>query len=167
MLCAGLTVYSPPSSTGVGPGSCGSGRSRTGWTRLFRSAIRSSSQCLRDHHLPLLQQERRRHKDGCQILLLILQLWLSRTSESKSRSDNLHFVCEGHAHPRVLGMLDIGGTMVYVGILEGDLPSLKLTLMIGNNAALRRSNTGSKKELLRMLQLAVRRVWSVGLKLCP
>jgi alcohol dehydrogenase (NADP+) len=64
-------------------------------------------------------------------------------------------------------MLDIGGTMVYVGILEGDLPSLKLTLMIGNNAALRRSNTGSKKELLRMLQLAVRRVWSVGLKLCP
>jgi alcohol dehydrogenase (NADP+) len=64
-------------------------------------------------------------------------------------------------------MLDIGGTMVYVGILEGDLPSLKLTLMIGNNAALRRSNTGSKKEVLRMLQLAVRRVWSVGLKLCP
>jgi alcohol dehydrogenase (NADP+) len=64
-------------------------------------------------------------------------------------------------------MLDIGGTMVYAGILEGDLPSLKLTLMIGNNAALRRSNTGSKKEVLRMLQLAVRRVWSVGLKLCP
>jgi alcohol dehydrogenase (NADP+) len=64
-------------------------------------------------------------------------------------------------------MLDIGGTMVYGGILEGDLPSLKLTLMIGNNAALRRSNTGSKKEVLGMLQLAVRRVWSVGLKLCP
>lgn len=55
-----------------------------------------------------------------------------------------------------LGMLDIGGTMVYVGIPEGDLPALPPTLMIGNNSALRGSNMGSKKEVLKMLELAVK-----------
>lgn len=53
-------------------------------------------------------------------------------------------------------MLDIGGTMVYVGIPEGDLPALPPTLMIGNNSALRGSNMGSKKEVLKMLELAVK-----------
>jgi alcohol dehydrogenase (NADP+) len=55
-----------------------------------------------------------------------------------------------------LGMLDIGGTMVYVGIPEVSLLVLPPTLMVGNNSALKGSNTGSKKEVLRMLELAVR-----------
>ncbi|OKL56158.1 hypothetical protein UA08_08454 [Talaromyces atroroseus] len=52
-----------------------------------------------------------------------------------------------------LKLLDVGGTLVYVGIPEADLPSLPPTLMIGTNAALRGSNTGSKKEVLQMLDL--------------
>jgi alcohol dehydrogenase (NADP+) len=43
--------------------------------------------------------------------------------------------------------------MVYFGIPEVDLPSLPPTLMIGINGALRGSNTGSKKEVLQMLDL--------------
>ena len=46
--------------------------------------------------------------------------------------------------------------MVYAGFLEGDLPGLKSTLMIGNNAALKGGNTRSKKDVLGILQLAVR-----------
>lgn len=57
---------------------------------------------------------------------------------------------------RYLSMLDIGGTLVYVGIPEAALPSLPPTLMIGNNSALRGSNTGSRKEVLEMLDLAVK-----------
>lgn len=54
-----------------------------------------------------------------------------------------------------LSLLDVGGTMIYVGIPEDDLPRLPPPLMIGNNAALRGSNTGSKKEVLEMLDLVV------------
>lgn len=53
-------------------------------------------------------------------------------------------------------MLDIGGTMVYMDIPEGDLPTLPPTLMIGNNSVLRGNNTGRKKEVLSMLELAVK-----------
>jgi alcohol dehydrogenase (NADP+) len=52
-----------------------------------------------------------------------------------------------------ISLLDVGGTLVYVGIPEVDLPSLPPTLMIGINGALRGSNTGSKKEVLQMLDL--------------
>jgi alcohol dehydrogenase (NADP+) len=55
-----------------------------------------------------------------------------------------------------ISMLDIGGTLVYVGIPETALPSLPPTLMIGNKSALRGSNTGSKKEALQMLELATK-----------
>lgn len=50
-------------------------------------------------------------------------------------------------------LLDVGGTFVYVGIPESDLPALPPTLLIGTNAAVRGSNTGSKKEVLQMLEL--------------
>lgn len=49
--------------------------------------------------------------------------------------------------------LNIGGTLVYVGILESNLLALLPTLMIGNTSALRGSNTGSKKEAISMLKL--------------
>lgn len=54
-----------------------------------------------------------------------------------------------------LSLLDVGGTMVYVGIPEGDLPPLPPTLMIGNNSALRGSNTGSRKDVLEMMDLVI------------
>jgi len=52
-----------------------------------------------------------------------------------------------------ISLLDIGGTLVYVGIPESNLPSLAPSLMIGNNSAVRGSNIGSKKEVLEMLEL--------------
>lgn len=53
-----------------------------------------------------------------------------------------------------ISMIDVGGTMIYGGIPESALPPLPPGLMIGNNSALRGSNTGSKKEVLEMLKLA-------------
>jgi alcohol dehydrogenase (NADP+) len=50
-------------------------------------------------------------------------------------------------------LLDVGGTLVYVGIPEGNLPTLAPGVMIGNGSALRGSNTGSRKEVLEMLKL--------------
>ena len=55
-----------------------------------------------------------------------------------------------------LGLLNIGGTMVHVGIPEGELEALPPTLMIGNNSASRGGNAGSKKEVVRLLELAVK-----------
>ncbi|KAK5754043.1 hypothetical protein LTS12_015897 [Elasticomyces elasticus] len=55
--------------------------------------------------------------------------------------------------PEYLSLLDVGGTLVYVGIPEHDLAALPPGLMIGNNSALRGSNTGSRKDVLDMLEL--------------
>lgn len=51
-------------------------------------------------------------------------------------------------------------SFVYVGIPEANLSELPPRLMIGNNSAIRGSNTSSKKDILEMLEL----VKSKGIK---
>ena len=75
-----------------------------------------------------------------------------------SRSLDL-IICTSFAKEMALqdfiGLLDVGGTLIYVGIPEANLSALPPTLMIGTNTALRGSNTGSKREVLEMLDLVV------------
>jgi D-arabinose 1-dehydrogenase-like Zn-dependent alcohol dehydrogenase len=45
---------------------------------------------------------------------------------------------------KFISLLDVGGTLVYVGIPEGNLPTLAPGVMIGNGSALRGSVEGEQ-----------------------
>jgi alcohol dehydrogenase (NADP+) len=66
-----------------------------------------------------------------------------------------------------ISLLDIGGTLVYLGIPRGDLPSLPLALMVGNNLELRGSNTDNKMEGLQMHELAIKSKIKKWIKVMP
>ena len=54
---------------------------------------------------------------------------------------------------KYLSLLKIGGTLVYCGIPEGNLPSFSWASFAISNLSIRGSNVGSKKEVLEMLEL--------------
>jgi len=54
---------------------------------------------------------------------------------------------------KYLSLLKIGGTLVYCGIPEGNLPSFSWASFATSNLSIRGSNVGSKKEILQMLEL--------------
>jgi D-arabinose 1-dehydrogenase-like Zn-dependent alcohol dehydrogenase len=51
----------------------------------------------------------------------------------------------------------VGGTLLYVGIPEGDPPRLAPGVMTRNGSALRGSNTRGRKEVLEILELVERK----------
>lgn len=155
MLCAGLTVYSPLINAGVGPGS------RVGvvglgglghFAVMFAAALGAEVTVISHSSSKKADAENMGAKH-------FVESWKEGWAAPLSRSLDL-IVCTSFAKDipieEYISMLDIGGTLVYVGIPETALPSLPPTLMIGNNSALRGSNTGSKKEVLQMLELATK-----------
>lgn len=159
MLCAGLTVYSPltaakvKSGTRVGVvGIGGLGH----FAVMFAGALAAE--------VTAISHSAEKKNDALKMgashfLVTAEQGWPA----GHVRSLDL-IICTTFAKSmpiaEYLSLLDIGGTMVYVGIPEQALPALPPTLMIGSNTALRGSNTGSKKEALEMLELAA----SMGVK---
>ena len=155
MLCAGLTVYSPLSAAGVRWGTRVGviGIGGLGHFAVMLAAAMGAE-------VTAISHSPRKKEDA---LKMGAKHFVATSAEDwatpNSRSLDL-IVCTSFAKDMpldvYLSMLDIGGTLVYVGIPESDLPSLPPTLMIGNNSALRGSNTGSRKEVLEMLDLAVK-----------
>lgn len=166
MLCAGLTVYSPLVRSHVGLGT------RVGvvgigglghFAVMFAAALGAEVTAI--SHTS--SKERDTKKMGATRFLATGKPGWSRGQE---RSLDL-IICTSFAREmpmeEYISLLDIGGTLIYVGIPEGRLPALPPTLMIGNNSALRGSNTGSKKEALAMLELAAKAGVKSWIELMP
>lgn len=153
MLCAGVTVYSPLVRSNVGPGS------RVGivgvgglghFAIMFAKALGAE--------VTAISHTSSKSADAIKMgALHFITTGADDWFEPHARSFDI-ILCTSFAKDmpleKYISMLDIGGTMIYVGIPEGALPPLPPSLMIGNNSALRGSNTGSKKEVLEMLNLA-------------
>ena len=152
LFCAGLTVFSPLKRGNVGPGT------RVGvvgvgglghYAIMFAVALGaevtaiSHSQGKKDDAF----------KMGAKHFIVTGQDgWAVKASRSL---DMILSTTNAKDMPleQYLGLLDVGGTFVYVGIPEANMPELPYPLMIGNNSAIRGSNTGSRKEVLEMLEL--------------
>lgn len=158
LFCAGVTVFSPLTRNGVGRGSRvgvvevgGLGHCAIMFANAIRAEVTALSHSAKKKH-DAIQMGAKHFVDTSQ------EDW----AISKRNLDLI--ICTSFAKDMPLkeyiGLLDIGGPFVYVGIPESDLPPLPPTLMIGTNTALRGSNTGSKKEILAMLDL----VASTGIK---
>jgi alcohol dehydrogenase (NADP+) len=143
MLCAGLTVYSPLIRNHVGPntrigiiGIGGLGH----FAIMFASALGAT--------VTAISHSSSKASDAASIG----ENW----SAGNERSFDI-LLCTSFAKDwpidKFISLLDVGGTLVYVGIPEGNLPTLAPGVMIGNGSALRGSNTGSRKEVLEMLKL--------------
>jgi alcohol dehydrogenase (NADP+) len=152
MLCAGLTVYSPLSRNHVGPntrigiiGIGGLGH----FAIMFASALGAT--------VTAISHSSSKSSDAAS---MGASSFINTSSKNwwvgKERSFDI-LLCTSFAKDwpieKYISLLDVGGTLVYVGIPEGDLPSLAPGVMIGNGSALRGSNTGSRKEVLEMLEL--------------
>lgn len=152
LFCAGLTVYSPLKASNVGPGT------RVGvigigglghYAVMFASAMGAK--------VTAISHSQRKEEDAKrlgaeQFLIAAGEEWHNKALRSLDL-----IICTSFAKDmpleQYLSLLDVGGTLIYVGIPEADLPTLPPPLMIGNNSALRGSNTGSRKEVLEMLEL--------------
>ncbi|OBT64954.1 hypothetical protein VE03_05627 [Pseudogymnoascus sp. 23342-1-I1] len=153
MLCAGVTVYSPLVRSKVGPGS------RVGivgigglghFAIMFAKALGAEVTAI--SHTSSKSADAAK-MGASNFITTSMEKW----AEKHSRTLDI-ILCTSFAKDipleEYISMLDVGGTMIYVGIPESALPPLPPGLMIGNNSALRGSNTGSKKEVLEMLKLA-------------
>jgi alcohol dehydrogenase (NADP+) len=154
LFCAGLTVFSPLKANKVGPGSRvgvvgvgGLGHYAVSFARAMGATVTAIS------HSPRKQDDV--FELGAKSFIVTAE---PNWAEAHSRSLDL-ILCTSFAKDiplkEYLSLLDIGGSLVYVGIPECDLPPLPPTLMVGNNSALRGSNTGSRKDVLEMLDLVV------------
>jgi len=154
LFCAGLTVFSPLKQAKVGPGS------RVGvigigglghYAVMFASAMGAEVTAI--SHSAKKKEDA--IKMGAQHFITTSQ---DKWAKTASRILDL-IICTSFAKDmpldKYLSLLDVGGTLVYVGVPESDLPSLPPPLMIGNNSAPRGSNTGSKREVIEMLDLVV------------
>jgi alcohol dehydrogenase (NADP+) len=153
MLCAGLTVYSPLVRSKV---SAGSRVGIVGIGGLGHFAIMFAKAL--GAEVTAISHTSSKSADATKMgASHFIATNTDNWSEPHARSLDI-ILCTSFAkdYPleEYLSMLDIGGTMIYVGIPESALPPLPPTLMIGNNSALRGSNTGSKKEVIEMLKLA-------------
>ncbi|EXJ84059.1 hypothetical protein A1O3_04726 [Capronia epimyces CBS 606.96] len=152
LFCAGLTVFSPLKANKIGPGS------RVGvvgigglghYAVLFASAMGAAVTAI--SHSP-------RKKDDATKLGATSFVVTSEPGWEEAHTRSLDLIlCTSFAKDmplkEYLALLDVGGSLVYVGIPESDLPPLPPTLMVGTNSALRGSNTGSKDDVLEMLEL--------------
>lgn len=155
MLCAGLTVYSPLSAAGIGPGS------RVGVVALgglghfavmFAAAMGAEVTVI--SHSASKKEDAL--KMGAKHFVVTKE---SGWAAPLNRTLDL-IICTSFQKDMpiadYISTLDVGGTLVYVGIPESALPAIPPSLMIGNNSALRGSNTGSKKEVSQMLELVTK-----------
>jgi len=152
LFCAGLTVFSPLKAQKVGPGS------RVGIVGLgglghyavsFASALGAK--------VTVISHSLSKKNDALELGATDFVCTAgSDWASAHARSFDV-ILCTSFAKdlpvPDYLSLLDVGGTLVYVGIPEADLPALPPGLMIGNNSSLRGSNTGSRKDVLEMLEL--------------
>jgi alcohol dehydrogenase (NADP+) len=156
MLCAGLTVYSPLIRNHVGPntrigiiGIGGLGR----FAIMFASALGATVTAI-SHSLSKASDAA--SMGATSFINTGTENWWA----GKERSFDI-LLCTSFAKnwpiEQFISLLDVGGTLVYVGIPEGNLPTLAPGVMIGNGSALRGSNTGSRKEVLEMLKLVEKR----------
>lgn len=149
LFCAGLTVFSPLVRNNV---TKGTRVGIIGIGGLGHMALQFSVAL--GAEVSAISHSARKKEDALKMGVTNF-ITLDTVSEHKRSLDLI--VCTSFSKEmpltEYLELLDVGGTLVYVGIPESDLPSLPPTLMIGTNAALRGSNTGSKKEVLQMLEL--------------
>jgi alcohol dehydrogenase (NADP+) len=156
MLCAGLTVYSPLIRNHVGPntrigiiGIGGLGH----FAIMFASALGAT--------VTAISHSSSKASDAASMgATSFINTGSKNWWAGKERSFDI-LLCTSFAKnwpiEKFISLLDVGGTLVYVGIPEGNLPILAPGVMIGNGSALRGSNTGSRKEVLEMLKLVEKR----------
>jgi alcohol dehydrogenase (NADP+) len=156
VLCAGLTVYSPPIRNHVGPntrigiiGIGGLGH----FANMFASALGAT--------VTAISHSSSKASDAASMgATSFISTSFKNWWAGKERSFDI-LLCTSFAKnwpiEKFISLLDVGGTLIYVGIPEGNLPTLALGVMIGNGSALRGSNTGSRKEVLEMLKSVEKR----------
>ncbi|KAF8449635.1 chaperonin 10-like protein, partial [Terfezia claveryi] len=153
MLCGGVTMYSPLKRANVGPGSKvgivgigGLGH----FGIMFAKAMGAE--------VTAISHSTRKRDDA-------LKLGAGRFI-STSSSDNwevphqrsLDLIISTNYSTdmpltKYLSLLKIGGTLIYCGIPEGNLPSFSWGSFATSNLSIRGSNVGSKKEILQMLEM--------------
>jgi alcohol dehydrogenase (NADP+) len=156
MLCAGLTVYSPLIRNHVGPntrigiiGIGGLGH----FAIMFAFALGAT--------ITAISHSSSKASDAASMgATSFIDTGSENWWAGKERSFDI-LLCTSLAKnwpiEKFISLLDVGGTLVYVGIPEENLPTLAPGVMIGNGSALRGSNTGSRKEALEMLKLVEKR----------
>jgi alcohol dehydrogenase (NADP+) len=135
LLISGVTVVSPLTWNGVGVGVGGLGHYAIMFANALGAEVTTLSHSAKKKH-DAIQMGAKHFVDTSQ------EGW----AISKRNLDSI--ICTSFAKDMPLkeyiGLLDIGGTFVYVGIPESDLPPLPPTLMIGTNTALQGLNSDER-----------------------
>ncbi|KAF8424166.1 chaperonin 10-like protein [Tirmania nivea] len=153
MLCGGVTMFSPLKRANVGPGSKvgivgigGLGHFGIMFAKTMGAEVTAIS------------HSTRKQDDA-------LKLGASRFISTSSSDDwevpyqrSLDLIISTNFSTdmpltKYLSLLKIGGTLVYCGIPEGNLPNFSWASFGTSNLSIKGSNVGSKKEVLQMLEL--------------
>ncbi|CZS90116.1 probable cinnamyl alcohol dehydrogenase [Rhynchosporium agropyri] len=155
MLCAGLTAYSPLVRNGAGPGKKVGivGMGGIGhFGLLFSKALGAETYAISRTH----SKEADAKKMG-------VDGFLATVDKDWNKEHIMTFdliVCtassmEGMDLSEYLGLLDVHGRFISVGLPEDGGVGVKTKDIFGNGALIGASHLGSRKEVLAMLQLAV------------
>jgi len=154
MLCAGLTAFSPLVRNGCGPGK------KVGIVGLggighfgvmFAKALGAETWVISRTH----SKEADAKKMGADGFLATADKdWNKKDFMTFDLIVNTASSSEGFDLAAYLGLLDVHGRWISVGLPEGEGQVVKTQTFLGNGCLIGGSHLGSRKEVLRMLDLA-------------
>ena len=160
LFCAGVTVFSPLSRSGVGPSSS---VGIIGLGGLGHYAI-MLARAMGAKRVVVLSHSLRKREDA--LALGATDFIASSVAGEGWEKEYLRsldvILCtasfqESMPLATYLSLLKVGGTFYSLGMPEGNLPAIPPVSLVYSNAALRGSNIGSRKEILEMLDLVDKR----------
>lgn len=154
MLCAGLTAFSPLVRNGAGPGKKvgivglgGIGH----FGVLFSRALGAETWVISRSHK---KEEDARELGANGFLATEDNDWNEEHRMTFDLIVNTANSSEGFDLERYLSLLDVHGRWISVGLPEGEGQLVKSHMFMGNGCLIGASHLGSRKEMLRMLELA-------------
>jgi len=156
LFCAGVTVFSPLFRSGVGPDSS---VGIIGLGGLGHYAV-MFARALGAKDVVVLSHSPRKRDDA----LALGATDFVASSDTSSQWEQKYqrkldvILCTASfqasmALATYLSLLKVGGTFYSLGMPEGNLPAIPPVSLVYSNASLRGSNIGSRKEILKMLEL--------------
>jgi len=156
LFCAGITTFSPLYRSGVGPGSS---VGIIGLGGLGHYAV-MFAKVLGAKKVTVLSHSPRKKEDA----FALGATDFIASSEAGEGWEKPHFrtldviLCTASFQATMplaeyLSLLKVGGTFYSLGMPEGNLPAIPPESLVYSNASLRGSNIGSRKEILKMLDI--------------
>ncbi|KAF5378571.1 hypothetical protein D9615_007128 [Tricholomella constricta] len=157
MLCAGITVYSPLIRNGAGPGKC---IGVVGIGGLGHYALQFA-RALGAEQVVAFSHSSGKEKDARELGATDVVITSNKNFAEPWKGKLDLIICTADVSQGIplsdfITTLGVHGRFIMVAIPDDQLPTLRSTQMVSNGALLGGSHIGSKKEVIEMLDLAVK-----------